>query len=69
MPIELEKEEGPATTISFLGIELDTDLMVVCLPQDKLQALLASLKAWRGKRACSKRELLSLIGSLSFACI
>jgi hypothetical protein len=65
LPIEPEKEEGPATAISLLGIELDTDKIEVRLPPGKLAQLKASLEKWRGRNACKKRELLWLIGSLS----
>ena len=34
----------------------------------KLEALTAALADLRDRKACKKRELLSLIGSLSFAC-
>ena len=68
MPVEPEKDEGPATTISFLGLELDSVANEVRLPQNKLQRLRSILGSWRGRKACKKRELLSLIGSLSHAC-
>ncbi len=67
MPIEPEKDEGPATTITFLGLELDTIALEVRLPQEKLASLRTVLKSWRGRKACRKRELLSLIGSMSHA--
>ena len=38
------------------------------LPVDKLARLVQSLKEWRGKKACRKRELLSIIGLFSHAC-
>ena len=68
LPVEPEKDEGPATTISFVGIELDSVAMEIRLPQEKLKRLNDELSAWRGKKACKKRELLSLIGLLSHAC-
>ena len=37
------------------------------LPLEKLTALLSLLKLWEGKKKCTKRDILSLIGSLSFA--
>ncbi len=67
MPIEPEKNEGPSTTISFLGLELDSMTMEVRLPQDKLIRLRAVLESWKGRKAGKKRELLSLIGLLSHA--
>ena len=68
VPVEEEKSEGPATTITFLGIEIDTKAMEIRLPQDKLAQLQQVLALWRGKKACLKRDLLSIIGSLSHAC-
>ena len=37
MPIAPEKSEGPATVVEFLGLMIDTELMVFRIPQDKLQ--------------------------------
>ena len=67
MPVEPEKDEGPATTITFLGLELDTVALEVRLPQDKLASLRMLLRSWRGRKAYRKRELLSLVGSMSHA--
>ena len=61
LPTEPDKDEGPATTISFLALEIR-------LRQDKLVRMRAELSKWRGRKACRKRELLSLIGTLSHAC-
>ncbi len=68
IPTEPEKDEGPATRIGVLGIELDTIAMVVRLPPSKLSHLQSQLANWRTRKVCRKRELLSLIGSLSHAC-
>ena len=68
LPVEPKKDEGPATTISFVGIELDSVAMEIRLPQDKLKRLKEELSVWRRRKACKKRELLSLIGILSHAC-
>ena len=42
--------------------------LTIRLPEDKLNDLITSLKKWIHRRTCQKQELLSLIGSLSFAC-
>ena len=68
LPAEPDKDEGPATTISFLGIELDTVALECRLPTEKLARLREELVQWREKKSCKKRELLSLIGILSHAC-
>ncbi len=39
VPITAHKTEGPATTITFLGIAMDTIARELRLPQDKLQRL------------------------------
>ena len=51
MPLEAGKREGPATTIQFLGMELDTDAMVIRLPKDKLEQLRKLLADWKGRKA------------------
>ena len=67
VPIAPEKCEGPAKSLTVLGIELDTELMQLRLPADKLSRLVESLRVWRGRKCCTKRELLSLLGSLQHA--
>ena len=39
MPVEPEKDEGPATEITFLRLKLDTEKMEIRLPQEKLKSL------------------------------
>ncbi len=68
MPLDPAKEEGPATLVSFLGIELDSVKMEVRLPGEKLGRLRKWLREWKGMKACRKRDLLSIIGHLSHAC-
>jgi len=36
VPLALDKLEGPSTSLSFLGITLDTERMEIRLPDDKL---------------------------------
>ena len=74
VPVAEEKTEGPATTLTFLGIVIDTASLQLRLPQEKLQALSALLLEWmRGgpapspRRSGMKRDLLSLIGLLNHA--
>ena len=68
IPIAPDKLEGPAHILAFLGILLDTELMQLRLPQDKLSALMKLLTEWQSmRRKVTKRKLLSLIGKLSFA--
>ena len=68
LPVEVDKCQGPVSCILFLGMELDSVALEIRLPGDKLANLKSLLHSWRGRKACQKRELLSLIGSLSHAC-
>ena len=66
-PVARGKIGGPSTTLVFLGIELDTVARVLRLPHAKLQRLREEIRHWQARRAGTKRELLSLIGSLQDA--
>ena len=57
----------PSTTVTFLGIELDSQAWEMRLPAPKLLELKSTLDSWVHRVQCTKRELLSLAGSLSFA--
>ena len=60
-----DKVVGPSTTLTFLGIELDSVSMVTRLLKPKLECLKASLSRWRGRSSARKRQLQSIIGQLS----
>ncbi len=61
------KKVHPATTeLEFLGIIIDTEKMELRISNDRLEEVLEVIQQWRGKRRGKKRELLSLIGKLSF---
>lgn len=68
VPIAPHKREGPTTCLAFLGILIDTVEGELCLPQNKLQRLVDLLRQWDGRRACTRKELESLIGLLNHAC-
>ena len=65
--IEVEKLEGPSTSLVFLGINLDSSDMEMRLPPQKLSNVRESLAVWHGKKAGRECETLSLIGCLSHA--
>ena len=62
------KREGPATCLTYLGIEIDTMAGQLRLPHEKLQRLQDQLEEWGDKKVCTRRELESLIGTLNHAC-
>ena len=64
VPVAPHKLVSPTTKLTFLGIEIDTILGLLRLPADKLTRLRGMLTEWSKRRDCTKRELLSLIGSL-----
>ena len=68
VPLAPEKQEGPTTTLTFLGIVIDTVRGELRLPTDKLQRLLSAVDMWLSKKVCTRRELESLIGTLQHAC-
>ena len=67
VPLATHKVEGPSLVLEFLGILLDTTAMEARLPEDKLLRLRSLVHEWIGKKSCTKRELLSLIGLLQHA--
>eukprot|EP00111_Clytia_hemisphaerica_P017124 TCONS_00050701-protein len=68
VPIATDKFEGPSQKIVFLGIEIDSIDLTIRLPDDKKNRLSSTIESWLVRKKCTKRDLLSLIGSLSFAC-
>ena len=67
VPIATDKTVGPTSKLTYLGIEIDSLTQCIRLPEGKFLSLLTLLGQWEGKKKCTKRELLSLVGSLSFA--
>ena len=67
-PVKHEKTEGPSTSITFLGIRLDSVAMTGSITPARKEELLQSLHTFITSRTCTKRSLLSLIGKLAFAC-
>ena len=63
LPVEPDKDEGPASTLSFLGIELGNGDPP---PPGEAHSPPGGDSSLEG--LCKKRELLSLIGLLSHAC-
>ena len=68
IPLAPDQLEGPTTCLVFLGISIDTASMETALPARKLEELLTELQLWSCCKKYRKRELLSLIGKLNFAC-
>ncbi|XP_070608807.1 uncharacterized protein [Erythrolamprus reginae] len=68
VPLASEKTEGPATRITFLGIELDSEEQSSRLPLEKLVKIKRKLDEVLGCRKVTLRQLQELAGILNFAC-
>lgn len=68
IPIKQEKTVLPCTTLSFVGIEIDSILMEKRLPSDKLTKISDLLEEFKTRKKVTLVELQSLIGLLNFAC-
>ena len=61
IPIATHKTEGPAILVAFLGILIDTEKFKLRLPSDKVERLQSLLGDWSSRRACTRKELESLL--------
>ncbi|XP_055357577.1 uncharacterized protein LOC129602558, partial [Paramacrobiotus metropolitanus] len=61
VPLALDKTEGPATRLTFVGIEIDSVAQTLSLPPNKQQNITETLKTWIGRDSCTTYELQSLI--------
>ena len=68
VPVAEHKREGPTTCLTFLGIEMDTQVSQLRLPAAKLHRLRLLLEDWGDRKVCSRQELESLLGLLNHAC-
>ena len=67
IPIASHKTEGPAASLCFLGILIDTHSYELRLPPEKLDRLKHILHQWERKKFCTRKDLESLLGHLSHA--
>lgn len=68
VPISEDKLVGPATSVTYLGITINSTHSIMEIPEEKMNELLQLLPQWLNRKKCKKRDLLSLIGKLSFVC-
>lgn len=67
VPVAMHKTEGPASSLTFLGIIIDTVRLELRLPQEKLERLQELVAVWIHWKFCVRKELESFIGHLSHA--
>ena len=68
VPLAPEKTIGPDTTLTFLGLEIDTFEMSVRIPAEKLDKLSLELENLSSKKKTTLKQLQSLTGILIFCC-
>ena len=68
IPMAPEKTCGPATTLSFAGIELDSICSEARLPIDKIHKSTQLISEFLGRKKETLKEVQSLSGLLNFAC-
>ena len=66
-PVKDEKV-APTTKLTFLGIVIDTEKITASISDERKSLMLEELQSFSTRNKCTKRQLLSLIGKLSFAC-
>lgn len=66
IPIAEDKSVGPVTVLTFLGLEINTDEMLIKIPQNKLDALKEMLEKFLFLKRVTLKDLQSLVGSLNF---
>jgi hypothetical protein len=64
--INYQKLIQPSTEIEFLGIILDTKLAELRISPERLYEIKQDLSRWHTRKKCTKRNILSIIGKLSF---
>lgn len=64
--VQPAKVVGPVSELEYLGIIIDSQNMQLKISQERLSRIMDELRRWRSKRSCTKRQLLSIIGKLSF---
>ena len=66
VPIAENKTAGPSNIITFLGFIIDTVLMMVRIPEEKLQKLRNLLQPLLYKKKVSLKDLESLTGLMAY---
>ena len=64
--ISEKKVVTPATKVTCLGVEINSENFTVSITQDKMQDIIKICNMWSDKTHCTKRELQSLLGKLLY---
>ena len=66
LDFSMEKLVSPTTSAICLGILVNTETRTISIPQTKLQDIKKLCLSWHNKKACTKNQLQSLLGSLLY---
>jgi hypothetical protein len=64
--VQPSKVVGPSPILEYIGIIIDSTLMQLRISNERAADILDELNLWSHRRSCTKRQLLSLIGKLTF---
>ena len=67
VPVAMNKIEGPATSLTFVGIVVDISMCELRLPTEKLQFTRDLVTTWRRRRSGGATDFESFLGHLSHA--
>ena len=56
----------PATRMTWLGLEYDSELMTITIPKDKMAEIMEILREWQGRVRATQRDMQKLLGLLQF---
>ena len=68
VPIAPEKTFKPTKYIQFLGVDLDTQNMLACLPEEKVKKFSDLIDEFLGVKSVTLKKMQSLTGMLNFSC-
>jgi hypothetical protein len=66
IPINHAKTEGPTTSLTFLGIQLDSTTFTASLPLQKVNKYTHLMQNFLSRKTCTLHEMQQVIGSLQF---
>ena len=64
----LNKSVAPCMVMTFLGIEVNTITLTICIPKEKWKEITKVLNKWLNKDTANLNEVQKLAGLLNFAC-
>lgn len=66
VPLAINKTVGSTTKLTFLGLDIDTVLMLIRIPVDKLNKLKNGIVYLLGRQKIQLREFESVVGLMAF---